>query len=67
MKAKRFPATAGRGLSRAERAANGWWTLERVLADHDVRCLAADPLNRQVVYAGTEGRGVWCSHDRGRS
>ena len=37
------------------------------LADQDVRCLAADPFDAQVVYAGTQGNGIFRSTDRGQS
>jgi len=60
-------ATTGKGLARAARAADGEWTVERHLADQDVRCLAVDPLNRNVVYAGTQGNGVLRSDDSGRN
>lgn len=58
MNARVFIATTGNGLARAERGANGAWSVEFLLADRDVRCLAADPLNSQIVYAGTQGEGV---------
>lgn len=54
---------------RAERGANdaSRWTVEWVLTGQDVRCLEADPLNPEVVYAGTQGQGVFRSADGGRS
>ncbi len=55
------------GIARAERAANGGWTVEHLLAERDVRCLAADPLDPAVVYVGTQGDGVLRSDDRGRT
>src|SRR5262245_44157902 len=60
-----FIATTGSGLSRATRTASGVWHVETLLAGQDVRCLAADPLHPGVVYAGTQGQGVFCSDDRG--
>lgn len=60
-------ATTGRGLARAELQPNGVWSVEIRLSDDDVRCLAADPLNPAVVYAGTQGRGVLRSDDAGRT
>ena len=49
------------GLVRAERA-GGAWCVERVLAGHDVRGLAADA---GMLYAGADGTGVWRSDDGG--
>lgn len=54
-------------VARAERDAAGHWTVEWVLADQDVRCLEVDPLNPDVVYAGTQGQGVFVSADGGRN
>jgi photosystem II stability/assembly factor-like uncharacterized protein len=62
-----FIATTGSGLARASRQADGRWEVERLLAGSDVRCLAADPLHRERVYAGTQGQGVLRSDDRGRT
>jgi hypothetical protein len=60
-----FLATTGSGLARAAREPHGDWSVERLLAGQDVRCLAADPFHAQVVYAGTQGQGVLRSSDRG--
>lgn len=57
----------GSGLARATRDANGAWQAETLLEGDDVRCLAADPLNGDVVYAGTQGEGVLRSDDRGQT
>jgi photosystem II stability/assembly factor-like uncharacterized protein len=62
-----FIATTGKGLARAARQANGEWSAEALLANQDVRCLAADPANQDVVYAGTQGAGVLRSDDQGRT
>lgn len=67
MKAKVFIATTGNGLARASHAPNGGWSVEFLLADRDGRCLASDPLNPEVVYAGTQGSGVLRSDDRGKT
>jgi photosystem II stability/assembly factor-like uncharacterized protein len=64
---KVFLATTGSGLARAERDTNGDWPVEPLLEGHDVRSLAADPLNAGVVYAGTQGEGVLRSTDRGQT
>lgn len=62
-----FIATTGSGLARAWRDGDGGWSVERLLDDQDVRCLATDPLDPEVVYAGTQGSGLLRSTDRGRS
>jgi photosystem II stability/assembly factor-like uncharacterized protein len=64
---KTFVATTGRGLARAASDGNGTWTVTSLLQGHDVRVLAADPLNANVVYAGTQGEGVLRSEDRGQT
>ena len=61
-----FVATTGSGLARASLHASGRWEVERLLPGSDVRCLAADPLHRDRVYAGTQ-EGVLRSDDRGRT
>lgn len=65
MKAEVFIATTGNGLARASRATDDKWSVEFLLADRDVRCLATDPLDPHAVYAGTQGSGVLRSDDRG--
>lgn len=67
MNAKTLIATTGRGLACAERQAGCNWSVEFPLAGQDVRCLAAAPLNPDVVYAGTQGQGVLRSEDRGHT
>ena len=63
-----FIATTGNGLARASRASDDKWSVEFLLQDRDVRCLASDPLSPEVVYAGTqEGGGVMRSDDYGRT
>src|SRR5262245_58748557 len=65
MSVSSFIATTGSGLSRATHTDSGAWHVETLLADQDVRCLAADPLCPGVVYAGTQGQGVFRSDDGG--
>jgi hypothetical protein len=65
MSVNTFLATTGNGLAAARRGANGEWSVEMLLADQDVRCLAADPLHPNFVYAGTQGQGVLRSEDGG--
>ena len=60
-------AVTRRGLMRAERAANNDWKVEHVLQEHVMACLAADPNNPNVIYAGAHDAGVMRSEDRGRT
>jgi hypothetical protein len=62
-----FIATTGPGLARASRSSDNGWRVESLIADRDVRCLASDPLDSEVVYAGTQGGGVLRSDDRGQT
>src|SRR4030067_2031714 len=62
-----FLATTGSGVARASPTNDSEWTGETVLQGLDVRCLASDPLDTSAVYAGTQGNGVFCSRDRGRT
>jgi photosystem II stability/assembly factor-like uncharacterized protein len=41
------------------------WSVDLSLADQDIRCLAADPMRPRIVYAGTQGAGVFRSDDGG--
>jgi hypothetical protein len=67
MTSRRFLALANGGVARADREADRQWVVEQVLTGQDVRCLEVDPLNPDVVYAGTQGQGVFRSEDGGRS
>ena len=62
-----FLATTSQGLARASQSANGEWCVELLLAEQDVCCLAADPPNPHVLYAGTKGKGVLRSDDGGKT
>lgn len=62
-----FLSTNGSRLARAECGDNDHWSVEFLLEGASVRCLAADPHNRNVVYAGTQGSGVLRSSDGGRT
>ncbi len=67
-----FLATTGMGfgdssLARAEQGSDGNWSVEYPLKGQDVRCLAADPLNPGIVYAGTQGNGILRSEDNGKT
>ena len=55
---------------RPRQCATGGWDIRSVevsLANQDVRCLAADPTDPHVVYAGTQGAGVLRSDDGGQT
>ena len=67
MTTRRLLALANGGVARAERRSDGQWVVEQVLCGQDVRCLELDPLNPGVIYAGTQGQGVFSSEDDGRS
>lgn len=64
MNDKIFLACFDKGVSRAECSPNGDWRVERLATEHKINCLAADPLERRRVYAGTPD-GVLCSEDCG--
>ena len=67
MNASVFIATTGSGLRRAVLSPHNEWSVESMIVDQDVRCLASDPLHRQLIYAGTQGEGVLRSDDRGKT
>lgn len=60
-------ATTGENLARANRDVNGIWSVENILPGTKVNCFAADPNEPNVVYAGTQGDGVLCSEDWGKT
>src|SRR5262245_10422890 len=62
-----FLALTGKGIARAERDDSANWSVEHLLQNEDVRCIAANPVNRDVLYIGTQGNGVLQSHDRGKT
>jgi photosystem II stability/assembly factor-like uncharacterized protein len=67
MLANIFISTTRSGVVRAHEGAKGNWKVEALLSGVDVRCLAGDPRRRGVVYAGTQGQGVYRSTDFGRT
>ena len=67
MPANIFLATTGQGLVRASRHSHDEWSVEFLLPDQDVRCLAVDPVDPQVIYAGTQGNGALHSRDGGQT
>ncbi|MDX1992904.1 MAG: hypothetical protein SF029_10960 [bacterium] len=62
-----FISTNGSRLARAECGANDQWSVEFLLEGTKVCCLAVDPHNQNVVYAGTQGNGILRSEDRGKT
>lgn len=62
-----FLATNSRGLTRAEGDEQHGWQVSTLLPGQRINCLAANPLNPEVVYAGTQGDGVLRSDDHGMS
>jgi photosystem II stability/assembly factor-like uncharacterized protein len=62
----RLYAATGDGIARVEGVGVGW-TAERLLSESGAQCLAVDPADRDVVYAGLRERGVRRSVDGGRS
>jgi hypothetical protein len=61
-----FLAAFDRGVVRAQKAPDGEWEVEHLAQSHKVTCLAADPANPQVLFAGTRD-GVLRSGDFGRT
>lgn len=61
-----FLATTGDGVAIASRGTDGHWSVDYALDGQDARCLATDPNHPGVVYAGTQGNGVWRSVDGGQ-
>src|SRR5262249_43025313 len=62
-----FMATKGRGLVRAALTIGGNWAVDVISTGEDVCCLAADQRNHDMVYAGTQGKGVLRSTDGGKT
>jgi photosystem II stability/assembly factor-like uncharacterized protein len=60
-----FLATTGSGITRARQNGNGEWSLDFPLQGTEVSCLAGDPLNTNIIYAGTQGEGLLRSDDSG--
>jgi hypothetical protein len=56
-----------KGVGRALESAAGKWSIEYTLEGYRVTCLAEDPSNQGVVYAGTHDQGVWRSADYGKT
>ncbi len=67
MSSKVFLSCYDDGISRAEQGADGEWWVEQLVTELKVTCLAEDPSNPEVAYAGTRQHGVWRSDDCGRT
>lgn len=61
-----FLAVTGSGIARAAPADQGW-LLTHLLAGQGVVCLASDPAQPGVAFAGTRANGVLRSPDRGQT
>jgi len=61
-----FLAATGNSVSRAA-AVNGRWVVETVLPGEVIRCLAADPSQPGVAYAGTDRDGLLRTSDAGHT
>jgi hypothetical protein len=64
---KVFLAVSGESLTRAGCGQGGEWLVETLLDGQGACCLAADPANKDVVYAGSNGNGIFRSEDKGRT
>jgi len=64
MNGKIFLAAYDKGIHRAECGSDGVWTVECYAMDYEVTCLAGDPSNAQILFAGTR-TGVLRSDDGG--
>jgi hypothetical protein len=60
-----FISATGNDLVCATRKTDGEWSVETLLPDKGVSCLAGDPENPKIMYAGTQKQGVWRSDDNG--
>ena len=62
----RLYAATGDGIARLDET-DGEWTVERSLPGGGAQCLAADPADRDTIYAGLREGGVRRTTDGGRS
>ncbi|HRO22981.1 MAG TPA: hypothetical protein PLR07_01620 [Promineifilum sp.] len=67
LSSRTFLAVANRRVVRAMCCKDGSWQVATVLDGPSPVTLTADPQNPDVVYAGTQGNGVYRSADRGRN
>ncbi len=67
VKDKIFLAVNGQNVTRAACNGDSIWSVETALADQQAASLAVDPQNKDVVYVGTNGNGIFHSTDRGKT
>ena len=67
LSSRTFLAVANRRVVRATCCKDGSWQVATVLDGPSPVTLTADPQNPDVVYAGTQGNGVYRSADGGRN
>ena len=67
IKERTFIAVNGQSLTKATCNGNGHWSIDTLLADQKASCLAVDPQNKDVVYTGTNGNGIFRSSDGGQT
>lgn len=60
-----FISATGNDLVRATLDTDGEWSVETLLSDKGISCLATDPKNPEIIYAGTQKQGIWRSDDSG--
>lgn len=60
-------ATTGNSIVRAEGNGNVEWSVAATLPGTDARCLAGDPFDPRIIYAGTQEQGVLRSKDCGET
>jgi photosystem II stability/assembly factor-like uncharacterized protein len=53
------------GLFKSQNRGNNWIPTGIEFGSRDIRTLAVDPHNNQLLYAGTKGSGIWISHNGG--
>ncbi|KAA3657356.1 MAG: hypothetical protein DWQ04_28310 [Chloroflexi bacterium] len=67
MRDRIFLACNGEELARAAYDDNGDWSVKQMLSDKGACSLAANPLHKGAIYAGTNGAGVFRSDDQGQN
>lgn len=61
-------ANTGSGIARATtQQVDGPWAVEMCCSDQGIQCLAANPTNQHIVFAGTQSAGVLRSEDGGQT
>jgi photosystem II stability/assembly factor-like uncharacterized protein len=65
MNQKIFLSTTGHGIARAAQNGDGEWSLDSPIQRQQINCLASDPSDPKIIYAGSQGEGVLRSNDSG--